>query len=94
MTFLRISYYSANPHSYRPLTSSSVLARRDILKATNSILTITVASGLERPPHELEVVGSIPNRDRQKSLKLVVVTFLLGALDYGNTTVTGPPLSR
>ena len=34
---------------------------------------------IERPHREWEVVGSIPSRDRQKSLKLVVVDFPLGA---------------
>ena len=47
----------------------------------------------EHLPRELEVVSSIPNRNRPKSLKLVVVTFLLGAQDYGNSTTTGPPVS-
>ena len=32
----------------------------------------------ELPPCEREVVGSIPSRDRPKSLKLVVVAFPLG----------------
>ena len=44
---------------------------------------------LERPPHEREVTGSIPGRDRPKSLKLVVVAFPFGAQNYGNTTTTG-----
>ena len=38
-------------------------------------------------------VGSIPDRDRPKSLKLVVVAFPLGAQDYGNSATTGPPVS-
>ena len=52
-----------------------------------------VAYWLERPPREQEVVGSIPGRDRPKSLKLVVVAFLLGAQDYGSSTRNGPPVS-
>ena len=55
--------------------------------------TASVALRLERPPREREVVGSIPGCDRLKSLKLVVVAFLLGAQDYGNSTTTGPPVS-
>ena len=31
--------------------------------------------------------------DRPKSLKLLVVAFPLGAQDYGNGTMTGPPVS-
>ena len=51
--------------------------------------TISVnASPRERSP------GLIPGRDRPKSLKLVVVACPLGAQDYGNTTTTGPPVSR
>ena len=34
-----------------------------------------MAKWLERPPREREVMGSIPVRDRPKSLKLVVVAF-------------------
>ena len=41
--------------------------------------------GLEGPPHEREVVGSIPSCDRPKSLKLVVVAFPLGVKEYGNS---------
>ena len=55
--------------------------------------TATVAWWLERRPHEWEVVGSIPGCDRPMSVKLVVVAFLLGAQDYGNSTMTGPPVS-
>ena len=36
-----------------------------------------MAKWLERQPREREVVGSIPGRDRPKSLKLVVVAFPL-----------------
>ena len=57
------------------------------------LTTATVALWLERPPREREVVGSIPGRDRPKSLKLVVVAFPLGAQDYGNSTTAGPPVS-
>ena len=32
-------------------------------------------------------MGSIPDRDRPKSLKLVVVAFPLGAQDNGNSTI-------
>ena len=32
---------------------------------------------IREPPHEREVVGSIPSDDRPKSLRLVVVAFLL-----------------
>ena len=42
---------------------------------------------------EWGIVGSIPGRDRPKSLKLIVVAFPLGAQDYGNSTTTGPPVS-
>ena len=56
--------------------------------------TAAVAYWLECPPHEQEVVGSIPGRDRPKSLKLVVVAAPLGAQDYGSSTVIGPPVSR
>ena len=55
--------------------------------------TAAVAKWLERLPYEREVMGSIPVRDRPKSLKLVVVAFPLGAQDYGNSIMTGPPLS-
>ena len=48
-----------------------------------------VASWLER----LKVVGSIPSRDRPKSLKVVVMAFPLGAQDYENSTTIGPPVS-
>ena len=52
-------------------------------------------SGLvvSRPPREHKVMGSIPGRNRPKSLKLVVVAFPLGTQDYGNSTMTGPPVS-
>ena len=40
-----------------------------------------------------EVVGSIPGRNRPKSLKLVVVAFPLGAQEYGNSTTTGQSVS-
>ena len=53
----------------------------------------TVAYWLQRPPRERRVVGSIPGRDRQQSLKLVVVAFPLGAQVYGNSTTTGFPVS-
>ena len=33
-------------------------------------VTVAVTEWLERPPREREVVGSIPGRNRQKSLKL------------------------
>ena len=52
-----------------------------------------MAYWLERPPREWEVVGSIPDRGRPKSLKLVVVAFPLGAQDHGNRTTTGLPVS-
>ena len=55
--------------------------------------TAAVAYWLESPPCERGVVGSIPGRDRPKSSKLVVVTFSLGAQDYGNSTTAGPPVS-
>ena len=55
--------------------------------------TAMMAWWLERPPCEPEVVGSIPGSDTPKSLKLVVVAFLLGAQDYGNSTMTGPPVA-
>ena len=42
---------------------------------------------------ELEVIGSIPGRDRPTSFKRVVVAFPLGAQDYGNSTMTDPPVS-
>ena len=42
---------------------------------------------------ELEVMGLIRSRDRPKSLKLVVMSFPLGAQGYGNNTTTGPPVS-
>ena len=47
-------------------------------------------------PSGWEVVGSIPGRDRPKSFTLVVVASPppLGAQDYGNSTTTGPPVSR
>ena len=48
---------------------------------------------LERQLREQEVVGSIPGHERQKSLKLVVLAFPLGAQDCGNSTTTGPPVS-
>ena len=48
---------------------------------------------LERPPREREVVGLIFGRNRPKSSKLVVVAFPLGVQDYGNSTMTGPPVS-
>ena len=38
-------------------------------------VTAAVALWLERPLCEREIVGSIPGRDRPKSLKLVVVAF-------------------
>ena len=59
-----------------------------------SVLTAAVVCWLERSPREREVLDSIPGRDRPKSLKLVVVAFPLGAQDYGNSTATGPPVSR
>ena len=37
---------------------------------------------IRHPPWEQEVMGSIPGRDRLKSLKLVVVAFPFGAQDY------------
>ena len=46
-------------------------------------LTAAVAEWLERQPREQEVVSSIPGRDRQNSLKLVVVASPLDAEDYG-----------
>ena len=52
-----------------------------------------VALWLERPPHKREVVGSIPGHDKTKPLKLVEMAFPLGAQDYGNSTMTGPPVS-
>ena len=55
--------------------------------------TATVAWWLEHPPHERELMGSIPRRDRSKSLKLVVVVFPHGTQDYGNSTTTGAPVS-
>ena len=45
------------------------------------------------PSREREVVGSVLGRDRPKSLKLVIVTFPLGAHDYGNSITTDPPMS-
>ena len=51
---------------------------------------------LERPPREWEVVGSIPGRDKPKSLKLVVVGQTPPPprrSDYGNSTATDPPVS-
>ena len=44
-------------------------------------------------PRDGEVAGSIPGRDRLKSLTLVVVAFPLGAEDYGYNTTNGPPVS-
>ena len=52
-----------------------------------------VAKWIERSPSEREVVGSITGRDRPKSLKLFVVALHLGAQDYGNSTMTSPPVS-
>ena len=43
-----------------------------------------VAEWLERPPPEQEVMGSIPGRNRPKSLKMVVVDFPLGVQEYEN----------
>ena len=37
------------------------------------LVATAVAQWLERPPRKREVVGSIPGRDRPKSLKLVVM---------------------
>ena len=51
--------------------------------------TAAVAQWLERPSRKQEVVGSIPGRDRSKSLKMLAVAFPLGAQDYGNSTTTG-----
>ena len=45
------------------------------------------------PAPEREVVGTIPGRYRQKSLKLIVVAFSLSTQDYGNSTMTGQPVS-
>ena len=55
--------------------------------------TTMVAQWLEGLPCEREVVGSIPSRNRPKSLKLVAAAFPLGAQDYGNSATTGPPVS-
>ena len=38
-------------------------------------------------------MDSISDRDRPKSLKLVVVAFPVGTQDYGKSTTTGPPVS-
>ena len=43
--------------------------------------------------HEQEVVGLIPRCNRPKPVKPVVLAFLLGAQDYGNSTRTDPPVS-
>ena len=48
---------------------------------------------LERPSRKRKVAGSIPGSYRQKSFKLIVVTFPLGTQDYGNSTTTGQPVS-
>ena len=48
------------------------------------------------PLREWEVVGSIPSRDRLKSLKPVVVAPPpppFGVQEYRNSTTTGPPVS-
>ena len=57
-------------------------------------MTPAVTYLLELPRCEHEVMGSIRGPDRPKSLKLVVVAVLLGTQDYGNSTTTGPPVSR
>ena len=59
-----------------------------------SVTMAVVANYPCSPPSEREVVGSIPDRDRPKSSKLVVVAFPIGAQDYGNSTTTGQPVSR
>ena len=56
-------------------------------------LTTAVAKWLERSPHEREALGSIPGRNRPKSLRLLVVAFPLCAQDYGNSITTDPPES-
>ena len=38
--------------------------------------------------------GFNSSHDRPKSLKLVVVAFLLGAQDHGDSTLTDPPVLR
>ena len=55
--------------------------------------TVAVAQWLEHLPREREYVGSIPGRDRPKSLKVVVVASPLGAQDYWNSTATCPLVS-
>ena len=62
------------------------------LQCTDQLLPPRWSSG-QCPPREREVVGSISNHNRPKSLKLVVVAFTLGAQDYGNSTANGPPVS-
>ena len=65
----------------------------DSLPLNHDLGTAAPTYWLVCPTHEGEVVGSIPGRDRPKSLKLVVVAFSLGPQDYGNSTTTGPPVS-
>ena len=47
--------------------------------------------GVRASAREQEVVGSIPGRDRAKSVKLVIVALPFGAQDCVNSTSTGPP---
>ena len=65
-----------------------------VLRGALSKLTAAVAYWLERLPRKREIMGSIPGRDKPKSLKLetLVVAFPLDAQDYGNSTTTGPPV--
>ena len=70
----------------------SLLAILELCAEIRILETAAVASWLERPPRE-RVVGSIPGRDRPKSLKVVVVAFPFGAQDYGNSITTEPPVS-
>ena len=65
------------------LVRSKILTSGKELLQHKFVLTTAVAQWLQRPPGEREVVGSIPGRDRRKSLKLVVVAFPLDPQDYG-----------
>ena len=58
----------------------------------NKIIFRSAAEWLERPPHEREVVRSIPGRDKPV-FKTGRSGFPLGAQDYGNINTTGSQVS-
>ena len=76
-------------------SSANTLSVEQSKYCTSYILNLTaaVAYWLKRLHRERGVLGLIPTCGRPKGLKLGVVALPLCTQDYGNSTMTGPPVS-